>query len=394
MDRAQLLEHFETLAETPEAIQKLRKLVLDFAIRGRLVPQNPKDAPAIQLVELAKAVLATNRKKSYDQNDGEQEVLPFSLPRNWCWTRIEDLGNTTPRNELDDKTEVGFSPMRLVTARFGEPISFERRTWSEVRKGFTHFAEGDIVVAKITPCFENGKSGVIRGAPNGFGAGTTELHVFRPTANCVLPEYALTFVKSPHFLVNGEKQMTGSAGQKRVPWNYFAKTPFPLPPLAEQRRIVAKVEELLALCNELEARQTAAREHRTRLVRSALDHLTTRSRSSRRESALTETKPGKPGNSLSGLTSAATGAPAAHDPSRFPITSNVSSIIHLRKRGGGKINARSEDGADSHPLLPGRRSIRRESDHSSIVWTRSKPACGKRKFKQTHVRCYGCSSHT
>jgi type I restriction enzyme S subunit len=80
----------------------------------------------------------------------------------------------------------------------------------------------------------------------------------------------LTFLKSPHFLLNGEKQMTGSAGQQRVPWNYFARTPFPLPPFAEQQRIVAKVEELLALCDELAARQTAAREHRTRLV-----HLTT-----------------------------------------------------------------------------------------------------------------------
>lgn len=116
---------------------------------------------------------------------------------------------------------------------------------------------------------------MIRGVPNGFGAGTTEFHVLRPVANCVLPEYVLAFLKSPHFLINGEKHMTGSAGQKRVPSNYFAKTPFPLPPLAEQRRIVAKVEELLALCDELEAAQTASSEHRTRLVRSALDHLTT-----------------------------------------------------------------------------------------------------------------------
>ena len=303
MDRTRLLQYFETLADTPEAVEKLRKLVLDFAIRGRLAPQQPNDEPAIQLVERAKAVLAKNRKKSYDQNNDKPEVLPFSLAKNWCWTRLEELGDTAPRNELDDKTEVGFSPMRLVTAKFGEPILFECKTWSEVRKGFTHFADGDVVSAKITPCFENGKSGVIRGAPNGFGAGTTELHVLRPVANCVLPEYVLIFLKSPHFLLNGEKHMTGSAGQKRVPWNYFAKTPFPLPPFPEQRRIVAKVEELLALGDELEARQTAAREHRARLVHSALDRLTTPSRSSRREEALTESPPDR---SLSGLTSDAT----------------------------------------------------------------------------------------
>jgi type I restriction enzyme S subunit len=91
----------------------------------------------------------------------------------------------------------------------------------------------------------------------------------------VLPEYVLAFLKSPHFLLNGESRMTGSAGQRRVPWDYFAHTLFALPPLTEQKRIVAKVEELLALCDELEARQSAAREHRTRLVRSALDRLPT-----------------------------------------------------------------------------------------------------------------------
>jgi len=275
MDPTKLLQHFETLAETPEAVEKLRAFVLDLAVRGSLVPQNPKDAPAIQLVERAKSVLAKNRRKSDDQSNGETAVPPFSLPKNWCWTCLDELGDTAPKNELNDKTEVGFSPMRLVNAKFGEPISFEHKAWSEVRKGFTHFADGDVVVAKITPCFQNGKSGVIRGAPNGFGAGTTELHILRPVANCVLPDYALAFVKSPHFLINGEAHMTGTAGQKRVSWDYFARTPFPLPPLAEQRRIVAKVEELLALCDALEARQTAAREHRARLVRSALDHLTT-----------------------------------------------------------------------------------------------------------------------
>lgn len=271
MGRVLLLQRFDTLADSPDAVEKLRKLVFDLAIRGYLVPQNQKDDPAIQLVQRAEAVLAKERKKG----NGSQVVPPFSLPTNWCWTCLDELGDTAPKNELDDKTEVGFSPMRLVTAKFGEPISFEHKAWSEVRKGFTHFADGDVVVAKITPCFQNGKSGVIRRAPNGFGAGTTELHVLRPVANCVLPDYVLIFVKSPHFLINGEAYMTGTAGQKRVPWDYFARTRFPLPPFAEQGRIVAKVDQLLALCDELEARQTAAREHRTRLVRSALDHLTT-----------------------------------------------------------------------------------------------------------------------
>lgn len=270
-----LFQHFDSLAETQDAVAKVRSLVLELAIRGDLAAQDISDEPALKLVERAKADLGKKReaKPGADAFNGET-VPPFPLPKNWCWTCLDELGDTAPRNDLSDTVQVGFSPMRLVTIEFGEPISFERRAWNEVRKGFTHFADGDVVVAKITPCFENGKSGVIRNAPNGVGAGTTELHVFRPVPDCVLPEYALVFLKSPHFLRNGEQHMTGSAGQKRVPWDYFARTPFPLPPLPEQRRIVAKVEELLALCDALEARQTSARENRTRLVHSALDHLT------------------------------------------------------------------------------------------------------------------------
>lgn len=273
---ALLLQHFESLADTPDAVPKLRSLILDLAIRGALAPQNPDDPPASNLVQLARSQTKEPRRPQRASNgNGSTLQPPFALPPGWYWTCLDDLGDTSPRNELPDKTEVGFSPMRLVTAKFGDPISFERRTWGEVRKGFTHFADGDVVLAKITPCFENGKSGIIRAAPNGLGAGTTELHVFRPLPKCVLPEYVLIFLKSPHFLLNGEAHMTGSAGQKRVPWTYFAETAFPLPPLPEQRRIVAKVEELLALCDELEARQTAARELRSHLVHSALGHLTT-----------------------------------------------------------------------------------------------------------------------
>lgn len=272
---SQLLQHFESLADTPDAVSKLRSLILDLAIRGVLAPQNPLDPPASNLVERARSQTKEQRKPQRASNgNGSAQQPPFTLPHGWCWTCLDDLGDTAPRNELPDRTEVGFSPMRLVTSKFGDPITFERRPWAEVRKGFTHFADGDVVLAKITPCFENGKSGVIRATPNGFGAGTTELHVLRPVPKCVLPEYVLIFLKSPHFLLNGEAHMTGSAGQKRVPWTYFAKTPFPLPPLPEQGRIVAKVEELLALCHELEARQATTREHHTHLVHSALDHLT------------------------------------------------------------------------------------------------------------------------
>ena len=90
------------------------------------------------------------------------------------------------------------------------------------------------------------------GLEEGIGAGTTELHVVRIIANKVVPEYLLLFYKSPNFLQVGVAKMTGTAGQQRVPREYFAHTPLPLPPLAEQHRIVAKVDELMGLIDRLE----------------------------------------------------------------------------------------------------------------------------------------------
>jgi type I restriction enzyme S subunit len=160
--------------------------------------------------------------------------------------------------------------MALISSAYGVAAKSEERKWSEIKKGFTHFANGDVVIAKITPCFENAKSAVMRNLINGFGAGTTELHVFRRVTNLILPEFVLLFVKTRGFITRGEPRMTGSAGQKRVPREYLATSPFPLPPLAEQKRIVAKVDELMALCDRLEAQQQDRETRHAVLARASL----------------------------------------------------------------------------------------------------------------------------
>ena len=144
---------------------------------------------------------------------------------------------------------------------------------AKIRKGYTHFAEGDVGLAKITPCFENGKSTVFRNLTGGIGSGTTELHIVRPLF--VDPDYVLIFFKCPHFIKTGVTKMTGTAGQKRVPMEYFAHSPFPLPPLAEQRRIVAKVNELMMLCDRLEAARAGQEATRDRLTFATLARLNT-----------------------------------------------------------------------------------------------------------------------
>jgi type I restriction enzyme S subunit len=272
MNTDTFFEQFDSLIELPGGIAKIRELILQLAVQGKLVEQDGRDEPASALlVRISNAMgKGSERSAVATANDPSE---PYALPYGWIWTTLSYVAELSPRNEVSDDTQVSFAPMATIPEKYGEAHRAELRRWGEVRKGFTHFAEGDVVVAKITPCFQNGKSAVMRHLTNGFGAGTTELHVIRVLPGMMCPDYILAFVKSPRFLNDGVTKMTGSAGQKRVPREYIATTPFPLPPLAEQRRIVAKVDQLMALCDELETRQERKREGRERLVESSLANL-------------------------------------------------------------------------------------------------------------------------
>jgi len=273
-----ICDNFEVLYDNLENVKKLRQAILQFAVQGKLVPQDPNDEPASELLKKIKAekeklIKEGKIKKQKPLPPIELDEIPYKLPKGWEWTRLYEVGLINPRNNASDELQVAFSPMPLISDRYGVRPQFESRCWGEVKKGFTHFAEGDVAVAKITPCFQNGKSGVFRGLPNGLGAGTTELHVFRPLGATIIPEYVWIYLKSPRFLFNGEALMTGSAGQKRVPKNYFAGNLFPLPPTKEQKRIVTKIDELMTLVAELEEKLDQAKTNSDKLMASVVHHL-------------------------------------------------------------------------------------------------------------------------
>jgi len=275
MNPKRLLQHFNEIAEAPDAVPRLRRFILDLAVRGKLVEQDLNDEPAVELLqrigqEKGRLVKEGIRKEKQLPPVPEED-LPFQIPSIWQWSQLAEVGFVNPRNSADDGLQASFVPMPLISADYGIPVRHEVRPWGEIKSGYTHFAEGDVALAKITPCFENGKSTVFRGLTGGIGAGTTELHILRPVI--FNPDYALIFLKCPHFIENGIPRMTGTAGQKRVPTEYFAFSPFPLPPLAEQHRIVAKVDELMALCDELEAAQQKRERRRDRLVAATLNAL-------------------------------------------------------------------------------------------------------------------------
>ncbi len=271
-----LLQHFHRIGEAPDAIPRLRRFILDLAVRGKLVEQDPRDEPASDLVkriQIEKAHLlgSGEGRKEKPTAPLADEDLPFRVPNNWSWSQLAKVGIINPRNTAEDVLPASFVPMPLISADYRVANKHEIRPWADIKSGYTHFAEGDVALAKITPCFENGKSTIFRSLTGGIGAGTTELHVVRPVI--ISADYVLIFLKCPHFIESGIPKMTGTAGQKRVSKEYFAYSPFPLPPLAEQHRIVAKVDELMALCDRLEAAQTEREGRRDRLVASSLHHL-------------------------------------------------------------------------------------------------------------------------
>jgi type I restriction enzyme S subunit len=170
------------------------------------------------------------------------------LPKGWIKVRIPEVCELNPpkpgANDVQAETQVTFVPMAAVNAQTGSIESPTIRPFREVSKGFTSFREEDVIMAKITPCMENGKAAIARGLCNGLGFGSTEFHVFRST-QAILPEFVFYFIRQESFRKRGEANMTGSVGQKRVPSSFLAEFDIPLPPLNEQRRIVEKLEKLL-----------------------------------------------------------------------------------------------------------------------------------------------------
>ena len=181
----------------------------------------------------------------YEKVDGIErcidDELPFEIPDSWEWTRTGSLFQVNPRNRLPDDLDAGFMPMPLLSDGFGNHHDFQIRKWKEIKTGFTHFADGDIVIAKITPCFQNRKSAVITGLPNGFGSGTTELHVLRDHTKKLFTPYFLLIYKTHAFIENGMKNFSGTAGQQRIGKEFISNYLIPIPPLEEQKRIVEQI---------------------------------------------------------------------------------------------------------------------------------------------------------
>jgi type I restriction enzyme S subunit len=153
------------------------------------------------------------------------------------------------RSLLNDDLDVSFVPMAAVEALSGGIDVSTIRKYAEVKKGYTHFRDGDILFAKVTPCMENGKMAIARKLINGVGFGSTEFHVLRPRAG-VEARYIYYFVSSQTFRKEASGHMTGAVGLRRVPSAYLEEQLIPLPDIGRQREIVAELEKQFSRLDE------------------------------------------------------------------------------------------------------------------------------------------------
>ncbi len=245
--------------------KQLKNSILQWAIQGKLVPQDPNDEPASVLLEKIRAEKARLIKEGKIKKDKKESIIyrgednsyyekfadgkvvciddeiPFEIPLTWSWSRLSNIVQINPKNYVDDDKEAAFIPMEKIEATYLSSYTYTVRKWREIKYGYTHFADGDVAFAKITPCFQNRKSMILNNLPNGIGAGTTELKVLRTYRNTLSVEYLLFFLESPYFVE--EAVFKGTANQQRIISGYLENKLFPLPPLNEQRSIAEKIKK-------------------------------------------------------------------------------------------------------------------------------------------------------
>ncbi|MBI1296931.1 restriction endonuclease subunit S [bacterium] len=197
------------------------------------------------------------------------------IPAHWQVTRLRYLLNTNPSKNkirLADDELVSFVPMEAVGEYGGLNLEIEKPL-SEIGSGYTYFADKDVVVAKITPCFENGKGALAFGLTNGIAFGTTELHVLRSSGD--LDQKFLFYLTISHFFRKlGEAEMYGAGGQKRIPDSFVKEMRLGIPPLPEQDAIARfldhKTAQIDALIAKKEALLARLADKRTALISQAV----------------------------------------------------------------------------------------------------------------------------
>jgi type I restriction enzyme S subunit len=247
--------HFrlETAARMKKQAIVVRKGKSSSGVPPLSSPEQSRDGSATLQSQSGSGVppLSSDTNKRRDAASTLHNTPKYTLSHNvaqegtWPVVSIGEVVAINPRpsdDTLADDALASFIPMKCVEEESGrfEPLS--DRKVADVRKGYTPFRDGDVLFAKVTPCMENGKGAVMKGLTNGIGFGSTEFFALRP-ADCLDAAYLFHFVLQSSFRQQAARNMTGAVGLRRVPKSYLEQQPIPLPPLPEQRRIVAEIEK-------------------------------------------------------------------------------------------------------------------------------------------------------
>ena len=196
------------------------------------------EARKIQLLELDKLA-----KSRFIEMFGRCSEDKFG----WGLKTLEDCCVINPQKTTDSRLkpglEVSFCPMPYISEK-GEIKTDDIIIYDKVKSGFTYFAENDVLFAKITPCMENGKGAIARNLKNGIGFGSTEFHVLRPKKEMITPEWLYFLTTFQQFRKDAENNMTGSAGQRRVPANFLKKYRVSVPPKSLQYEFARILQQL------------------------------------------------------------------------------------------------------------------------------------------------------
>ena len=187
--------------------------------------------------------------------NGARLVLSNYRPKLSCSTAtyktLDEIATFRPSkdeiNALPGDTDVSFVPMASINTFDASFEAVETRKLTDVSSGFTYFRNNDILLAKITPCFENGKAGIAHNLKNGIGFGSTEYIVIRADESVVYPEWIFYYINTREFIDGGKPFMTGTAGQQRIDINYVKQYQIPVPSLEEQKMLLDEIHREQAL---------------------------------------------------------------------------------------------------------------------------------------------------
>lgn len=221
----------------------IRCNVLKIAFSGQLSQHEGEDGA---IDDLLKRVNPNREIK-------QLEAGPYEIPENWAWVKLEDLYEINPKVEAADDTDAAFIPMERISAGFSDSFTFEVQKWSAASKNHTRFADGDVAFAKISPCFENRKSFIATGLPNGIGGGTTELIILRQKE--MLPRFTYYVTLDQRFIHEGVASYKGTVGQQRVKSDVIKNYMVAVPPKEEQQRIIEKIESIFSALDTIDTLQ-------------------------------------------------------------------------------------------------------------------------------------------